>query len=331
MGSSSFRQVTPRTELAYSELIGKTVAVDMYNALYKFLSSIVDEYGNPLTRNGMVVSHLYGILGTYANLMAQGIKFIFVFDGKPSEMKYETLKARSKIKNDAHEKYDEAKKSGDIEGMKKYGRMTVKITPEIIESSKKLILLLGSSYIDAQQEGEAQAIELVNEELSDYVSTPDYDALFFNCDHIIRNLGSKYKGHDLIPEMVSTHNTLEVNGVDLFQLRVANLLVGTDYNEGIKKLGVKRSLNFVKGLKKMEDVIDKLINMSYITSNDRQKYLDDFNKLYNMFSDPSVYKNCKDRIIKGTFSKDELLSYLNSLNFNVSRFQGMIDSIYNLH
>mgnify|MGYP001626257674 FL=1 len=98
--NSGIKAYMPVEELNYKDLEGKTLAVDIFNSLYQFLSAIRTPDGNLLERNGIVVSHLYGILWRYGYLLSIGAKLIFVFDGKPSEMKEETLEERRKQKEE---------------------------------------------------------------------------------------------------------------------------------------------------------------------------------------------------------------------------------------
>ena len=92
--------------------------------------------------------------------MQEGIKPIFVFDGKPPELKYRERQRRKEIKIEAEKKYQEAVAKEDIEGMKKFAARTSRITPEIVESAKKLLTLLGLPVVQAPSEGEAEAAYL---------------------------------------------------------------------------------------------------------------------------------------------------------------------------
>jgi flap endonuclease-1 len=80
--------VIPEQAIMLESLTGKTLAVDAYNALYQFLAIIRQPDGTPLKdRRGRVTSHLSGLLYRTANLAEKGIRLVFVFDGKPPEMK----------------------------------------------------------------------------------------------------------------------------------------------------------------------------------------------------------------------------------------------------
>ena len=73
--------IIPKNELTFSELKGKTIAVDAFNAIYQFLTTIRQPDGTPLKdSNGNVTSHLSGLFYRNIKLILEGIKLIYVFD-----------------------------------------------------------------------------------------------------------------------------------------------------------------------------------------------------------------------------------------------------------
>ena len=121
--------IVPRKEIELSELKGKVVAIDAMNTLYQFLTTIRQQDGTPLMdKSGEITSHLSGLFYRNLSLIAEGIKPIYVFDGRPSELKTEEIERRKKLKEEAKEKYEEAKASENVADMKKYSQQFVKIT-----------------------------------------------------------------------------------------------------------------------------------------------------------------------------------------------------------
>ena len=56
-----------RKEVTFSELKGKTIAIDAFNVIYQFLSSVRQPDGTPLMdSSGQVTSHLSGLF--YRNI-----------------------------------------------------------------------------------------------------------------------------------------------------------------------------------------------------------------------------------------------------------------------
>lgn len=82
-------EIVPKQRIDISDLKGKRVAIDAYNALYQFLSIIRQRDGTPLKNSkGEISSHLSGIFYRTVNFIEQGIRPIYVFDGKPPELKF---------------------------------------------------------------------------------------------------------------------------------------------------------------------------------------------------------------------------------------------------
>ena len=103
-------EIIPKKELELSDLKGKTLAVDAFNILYQFLSTIRQPDGTPLQDSkGRVTSHLSGLFYRNLALLQEGIKLIYVFDGKAPELKGRTHELRQESKDQAREKYEKAK------------------------------------------------------------------------------------------------------------------------------------------------------------------------------------------------------------------------------
>src|SRR5438445_3368052 len=99
--------VTPQ-ELPWEALTGRTLAVDGYNAVYQFLATIRQRDGQPFSDpQGRPTSHLMGLLYRTASLLGQGVLPVWVFDGKPSELKAGTLRARFRVKDRAQAQWEE--------------------------------------------------------------------------------------------------------------------------------------------------------------------------------------------------------------------------------
>lgn len=108
-----------RKEIELSELKGKVIAIDAYNTLYQFLSIIRQRDGTPLIdSHGEITSHLSGFLYRTTNLVEEGIKPIFVFDGTPPEFKNAILEERKSIRAEAMLKWEEEKAVGGEEALK---------------------------------------------------------------------------------------------------------------------------------------------------------------------------------------------------------------------
>ncbi len=107
-----------RREINFRDLKGKTIAVDAFNAIYQFLSSIRQQDGTPLKDfNGKVTSHLSGLFYRNVALLSEGMKLVYVFDGEYHVLKNKTKEKRQEAKDIAEAKFKTALEEEDVEGM----------------------------------------------------------------------------------------------------------------------------------------------------------------------------------------------------------------------
>ncbi|MBE6512519.1 MAG: flap endonuclease-1 [Methanobrevibacter olleyae] len=248
-----FKDIVSPEEISLKDLEGRTVAIDAYNTIYQFLSGIRQRDGSPLMdQNGNVTSHLSGILYRTASIVDKGIKPIYVFDGDSSEHKAKTLEQRKAIKEEAMEKWEEAKAAGNIEEARKFAIRTSRMSPYILESSKKLLDYMGIPYVQAEGEGEAQGAYMVEQGDAWAVASQDYDCLLFGAPRIIRNLTLSGGLSNL--EYLELQKVLEDIDLTREQLIDVALMVGTDFNEGIHGIGAKTGLKLIRN-NTLEDIL----------------------------------------------------------------------------
>ena len=155
---TNISEIIPKKEIEISELKGKTIAIDAFNTLYQFLTTIRQADGTPLMNaEGKITSHISGLFYRNLNLLQEGITPVYVFDGEPPELKAEEIRQRKEAKKIAEEKFEKAKEEENTEDMRKYSARTVKMTSEIIEESKELLEAMGITVIQSLSEGEAEA------------------------------------------------------------------------------------------------------------------------------------------------------------------------------
>ncbi|MCZ7403884.1 MAG: flap endonuclease-1 [Candidatus Methanoperedens sp.] len=244
-----------KKEIELTELKGKIIAIDAYNTLYQFLSIIRQCDGTPLIdSHGEITSHLSGFLYRTTNLVEAGIKPVFVFDGAPPAFKNNTIEERKKIRTEAREKYEVAKAKGDEEEAFKHAQASSRIGGNMIDDAKSLLGFMGVPVVQAPSEGEAQAAFMVREKKAYAAGSQDYDSLLFGASVMVRNLAVSGKRKlpgksvyvEVKPEVIELEPGLLKLEISREQLVDIALLVGTDYNEGIKGIGPKKALKLIK-------------------------------------------------------------------------------------
>ncbi len=298
--------IIPRKEIKLSDLKGKTVAIDAFNTLYQFLTTIRQLDGTPLMdKNGDITSHLSGLFYRNINLLQEGIKPVYIFDGVPPELKQEEIKKRKEAKRIAEEKYKEAKDKEDIQGMKKYSGRFVKITSEIIQQSKDLLEALGIPVIQAPSEGEAEAAVLARAGKVWAAASQDYDAILYGAPYLVRNLTSARRRKtpsglylDINPELIEFQTVVRELDIDKDQLICLAILVGTDYNPGgVKGLGQKRALEIVQKYKYPVEIF-KYVSEKFDFIFDWQEIFKQFHEYETSYMEDIEFKKVDEERVK---------------------------------
>jgi len=290
----SISEIIPRREINISELKGKIVCVDAFNTLYQFLSSIRQPDGTPLMDSKKrITSHLSGIFHRNINLLSEGIKLVYVFDGIPPEQKIRTHKARKENRENALEKYESAKSKEDSEGMKRYGSQLIRLNDDMIRESMELLEAMGIPAVQAPSEGEAEAAYLARIKKEVYASvSQDYDSILFGAPKLVRNLTLARKrktisGYvDIKPEIIELEHVLNHLEINLDQLICLGILVGTDYNpKGIPGIGQKKALQIVRQ-HKQPVLIFKSVGEKMESLSEEDKF--DWKEIFQLFHKPNV-------------------------------------------
>lgn len=290
----NIRDIIPRKEIEISELSGKILCVDAFNAIYQFLSSVRQVDGTPLMDSKKrITSHLSGIFYRNISLLESGIKLVYVFDGKPPEQKYKIHEKRGEARENAREKYQIAKDEENIEAMKRYSSQFLRLDDNMIQESKDLLEAMGIQVIQAPGEGEAEAAYLsrVKKEVYGCVSQ-DYDSLLFGASNLVRNLTlarrrKTFSGYvEVKPELIELSKVLNVLEINLDQLICLGILVGTDYNpKGIPGIGQKKALQLVKKYQQPV-LIFKSVEEQILSLNEEDRF--DWKEIFQLFHKANV-------------------------------------------
>ncbi|NPA74926.1 MAG: flap endonuclease-1 [Euryarchaeota archaeon] len=253
-----------RHEIKFRELKGRVIAIDAYNALYQFLSIIRQPDGTPLMDSrGRITSYLSGLLYRTANYMEAGIKPVYVFDGRPPDLKMRTLDERMRIRRMAQEEWEKALETGDESLARMKAQQASFLTRDMVSEAKKLLDLMGVPWVQAPSEGEAQAAYMAAKGDAYASASQDYDSLLFGAPRLIRNMAitgrrklpRKHVYVEVKPEMIILDENLSSLGISREQLVDMGILVGTDYNPGIKGIGPKTALKLIKKYGTLERVM----------------------------------------------------------------------------
>ena len=249
-------------KITLEDLTGRSIAVDAFNTLYQFLSMIRQSDGTPLMdRDGRITSHLSGLYFRSAALLEIGLKPVYVFDGKPPELKRKTIMERVSAKMQAEKEWKEALQKGETKKAFSRATRTSRLTDEMVDESCDLLDALGIPWIKAPSEGEAQISHMAKKGDVWAAASQDYDALLFGTPTLVRYLTLAGKRRlpsgkkvDVTPEIIALNEVLGTLKVTREQLIDMAILIGTDFNDGVRGIGPKKSLDLLRRFGSLESM-----------------------------------------------------------------------------
>ena len=305
------------------DLSGKKIAIDSYNVIYQFLSSIRQPDGQPLCDSqGRTTSHLTGLLHRTASLVEAGIEPVFVFDGKPHPLKSRTLQERTERRDRAEEEYREALERGDEETARTKAQQTSRMTKEVRETSRELIRYLGFPIVDAPSDGEQQAALMCRRGDVYAAASQDFDSLLFGTPLLVRNLTltgrRKVPGRQLYreikTEMIDSSVFLHTLGISREQLVDMCILMGTDFNPGIKGIGPKKALKLIRSEGDLKSALRKIGGE-----------IPEADEVRGIFLDEGGDQNYS--LAQGQADRDKVMDMLTSYEFSEQRVTSALDRI----
>lgn len=241
---------------------GRKVAIDASMSLYQFLIAVRSEGAQLTTADGEPTSHLVGIFYRTIRLLENGIKPVYVFDGKPPEMKSGELGKRMEKRAEAQKALDKATEAGDAAEMEKFNRRLVKVTRHHATEAKELLGLMGVPYIEAPCEAEAQCAALVKAGKVFATATEDMDALTFGSSVLLRRLTFSEARKMPIQEL---HFNKILEGLELNHEEFIDfcILMGCDYTDTIRGIGPKKAIDLIRKHKSIEEILKNIDTEKY--------------------------------------------------------------------
>jgi flap endonuclease-1 len=323
MGVKLAPLVTPKT-MTLDELRGRTFAVDAANQLHQFLALIRTTDGVPLKdRQGRVTSHLVGLLYRTTRLITEyDLKLIFVFDGKPPDLKSAEIKKRRAIRKQAEEDYEKAIAKGDMKTAWSKAVATGRLTQVMAEEAKQVLAYLGISFVQAPGEGEAQAAHMVQRGDAWATASRDFDTLLFGTPRLLRyltitgrkRLPSKGTSVPLKPELIELNRILHEYKITRDQLVDIALLIGTDFHPGVPQIGPKTALKLITENNSLDNLPSKIL----------EQLPPNYHQLRRIFLDHPVSDDYD--LTPPALNRDALIQFLcEERGFSESRVSSRVD------
>jgi flap endonuclease-1 len=151
----------------------------------------------------------------------------------------------------------EAKETGTAEDVEKYGKRTIKVTPQHNEECKRLLRLMGVPVVEAPCEAEASCAALAKAGLVYAAASEDMDTLTFGTPRLARNLMKPASADAPILEF-DYAAALRGLGLSAEQFVDLCILCGCDYTDAIRGIGPVTALKLVREHGNIEGVLAHL-------------------------------------------------------------------------
>ncbi|PHT41455.1 Flap endonuclease 1 [Capsicum baccatum] len=311
-------------EQKFESYFGRKIAIDASMSIYQFLI-VVGRSGTEMLTNeaGETTSHLVGMFSRTIRLLEAGIKPVYVFDGKPPDLKKQELAKRYSRREDATDDLAKATETGNKEDIEKFSKRTVKVTPQHNEDCKKLLRLMGVPAVEAPSEAEAQCAVLCKAEKVYAVASEDMDSLTFGAPKFLRHLMDP--SSKKIPVMeFDISKVLEELELSMDQFIDLCILCGCDYCDSIRGIGPQTALKLVRQHGSMESILENINKERYQIPDDWP-----YNEARRLFKEPLVVTDDEQTELKWAAPDEEgLVNFLVKENgFNIDRVTKAIEKI----
>ncbi|KAK8036372.1 hypothetical protein PG991_001509 [Apiospora marii] len=224
-------------------------------SIYSFLIAVRSEGQQLMNEEGQTTSHLMGMFYRTLRMVDNGIKPLYVFDGKPPKLKSGELAKRFQRKAEANEGMEEAKETGTAEDVEKFSRRTVRVTREHNEECQRLLKLMGIPYIIAPTEAEAQCAVLARAGKVYAAASEDMDTLCFDSPILLRHMTYSEQRKEPVQE-IHLERVLEGLGMERKQFVDLCILLGCDYLDPVPKVGPSTALKLIREHETLEKIVE---------------------------------------------------------------------------
>jgi flap endonuclease-1 len=182
---------------------------------------------------------------------------------------------------------------------------------------------MGIPWVQAPSEGEAQASYLVRKGDAFCAGSQDFDSLLFGAPLLVRNLAITGKRKlprrnvyvDVKPEIFSLSKSLEKLQINREQLIDIAILIGTDFNPGIKGIGPKTALKLVKKHDSLLSILKEL-----------GEEIENYELIQDFFREPEVTSSYEIR--RGEPQEEKIISFLCDLHdFSTERVKKAVQKL----
>jgi flap endonuclease-1 len=267
--SALINQYAPKSvsKKQFIDFTGKKIAIDASLLIYSYVIAIRNSSYDLTNIDGDLTSHIHAVVSKTLLYLDNKIIPIFVFDGKPPNLKNDVLDKRRDDRESARKLLDDMSDDDTEKKIKLFKKTTV-ITWKQMEQCKEILKAMGIPVIEAPEESDSQCASLTINNNVYGVGSEDMDHLTFGSKKLLRNISSSKKNEIIEYDLDKILEELKYTEEQFIDLCI---LLGCDYVEHIDGIGVKKAKEIIDEFKSIENFLEKsldVINEKYIISKD---------------------------------------------------------------
>lgn len=325
----------------FSEFKNMPVSVDASLIIHQTVIAMRSSGHDMKNKNGGLTSHLYGLFYKILIFLQNGMKPIFVFDGKAPDIKNKTIEKRQAKKKLAEQKLKELDDSDDEEYIKNF-RQTFKPTKEDMKEAQTLLDLMGIPYIVAPGEADVVCAWLAARHDSNgnrYVKgvcSDDSDMLALGAPYLFKDM-LRFMNKNKPIKVISLNKALVKMNLSMDQFIDLCVLLGTDYCDNIKGMGPAKAFKLISKYGTLDKVLNSLAKTPTYDNSDPDTKLNEecmrdaqnyFKTALNEIDESDDFVLTDDQLELRKYQYEELMDFMCvKHDFDVSRIQTGIDRL----
>ncbi|AYV75259.1 MAG: putative 5'-3' exonuclease [Terrestrivirus sp.] len=237
----------------FDKMKNKRLGIDASILMYRAELAIKGSGFEMRNNKGDITSHLYVIFFNTIKMLQNNILPIYVFDGKPNELKNKILEEREIKKEKIRELIKNKKLTK--EQANKLELQTFCINNKMHDDLVKMLSLMSIPYIQAESEADSLLAYMNTNGYIDGVISEDTDICIFGATDLYKNVFThmNIKRKNLI-EHIQYQNILKELKWSRNQFVTLAILLGCDYAPHLKGIGMVTATELVNNKKSLEEI-----------------------------------------------------------------------------
>ena len=159
-----------------------------------------------------MTSHIHAVVCKTLLYLDNSIIPIFVFDGKPPNLKSSVLDKRKEDRQIARKLLDDATDDDTDRKIKLFKKTTV-ITSKQMEQCKEILRAMGIPVVESLEEADSQLAYLTKEHDVYGAGSEDMDLLAFGARKLLKNISSSKKNNIIEYDLDNIQINLQLNTI----------------------------------------------------------------------------------------------------------------------